>query len=53
MTVMLGFSDGDAFAYESKYATIEKVMFDLQSKRFVIHEGVYYFTDALVKVSPL
>lgn len=53
MTVMLGFSDGDAFTYESKYTTLEKVIFEVMSKRFIEHNGVNYMTTALVKIGPV
>ncbi len=53
MKVLLGFSDGEAFLFESKYETIEKVIFDIMSKRFIEHEGTTYLVQALVKVSPV
>lgn len=53
MIVMLGFSDGEAFTYESKYTTFEKVIFEVMSKRFIEHDGVHYLTTALVKVGPV
>ncbi len=50
MRVILAFSDGDAFEYESKYTTIEKVIYDIQTKRFIEHNGMYYLTTNIVKI---
>lgn len=53
MEVIVGLSDGDAFPYTSKYSTLEKVITDLMSKRYVIIDGVLYNLNAIVKVTPV
>lgn len=50
MKVLLVWSNGEKTQYESKGTTIERVLVDIYSKRFIEYDGQYYMTSALLKV---
>lgn len=53
MTVLLGFSDGDAIPYTSRFDTLDKAYNEALSKRFLEYEGKIYITASIVKVGPV
>lgn len=53
MTVLLGFSDGDAIPYNSRFETLEKAYNEALSRRVIEYEGKIYVTAAIVKVGPV
>lgn len=50
MTIMLGFSDGDAIPFESRFNDIEKAYGEAIVRRVIHYEGKIYITAAIVKV---